>query len=337
MAPANDELALAWSSLAGADAHNGAEGWRSAPISRRGAIMLHAGRHFPGGGEALLARFGAASLPAATKLPEGAGFRIERANPNEDGVSWLALTRKPDGSSELFSAMAHDIAEALDACAADDEAKGLATLLGRARAWQEFMRKGAAPLASEAEIGLFGELAALRAVIEAGIDPATACESWVGPLDGLRDFEIGTGGIEVKSTLSMGGFPARIGALEQLDDASRQPLFVAGMRLRQTEGGSSLPDAVQTLRDIVMGEQEAERLLAERVIAAGYFDAHADQYARRFELAEARVLRVSEGFPRMTPWSVPDGVTRASYDIDLDKAPGQPVSFAEALKELKAL
>jgi len=335
MARPSEELAIAWSSLAGAD--DGAEGWRSAPVSRQGAILLHAGRRFPGGAEALLARFGAAALPATTKLPEGAGFRIERANPNEDGVAWLALTRKPDGSQELFSAMARDIADALDACPATDEPKALATLLGRVRAWQEFMRKGAAPLAAEAEIGLFGELAALRAIIEAGIDPASACEAWRGPLDGLRDFEIGTGGVEVKSTLSTNGFPARIGTLEQLDDASRQPLFVAGMRLRQTEGPSSLPDAVQTLRDIVMGEQEAERLLAERIIAAGYFDAHADQYLRRFELAETRVLRVFEGFPRMTPWSVPAGVTRASYDIDLDKAPGRSVSFAEALKELKAL
>lgn len=331
----SDEFAVAWSSLAGSDDRS--EGWRSTPVSRYGAVMLHAGRRFPGGAEALLARFGATALPAATKLPEGAGFRIERANPRDDGVTWLALTRKPDGSLELFSAMARDVADALDACPATDEPKGLATLLGRVRAWQEFMRKGAAPLSAEAEIGLFGELAALRAIIEAGIDPATACEAWRGPLDGLRDFEIGTGGIEVKSTLSAIGFPARVGALEQLDDASRQPLFVAGMRLRQTERGISLPEAVETIRDIVMGEHEAERLLAERVIAAGYFDAHAGQYARRFEMADSRVLRVGEGFPRMTPGSVPPGVTRASYDIDLDMAPGQAVPFVEALKELKAL
>lgn len=335
MARPSDELAVAWSSLAGsADV---AEGWRSAQVSRHGAAMLHAGRRYPGGAESLLARFGSAALPAATKLPEGAGFRIERANPRGDGVAWLALTRKPDASLELFSTMARDIADALDACPAADEPRGLATLLGRVRAWQEFMRKGTAPLAAEAEIGLFGELVALRAVMEAGIDVTAACEAWAGPLDGLRDFEIGTGGIEVKSTLSSTGFPARVGKLEQLDDAARQPLFVAGLRLRQTERGMSLPEAVEAVRDIVMGEQQAERLLAERVIAAGYFDDHASQYTRRFELAEARVLRVAEGFPRMTPWSVPNGVTRASYDIDLDVAPGQSVSFAEALKELKAL
>lgn len=335
MARPSEELAVAWSSLANSD--HGSDGWRSAPVSRHGSILLHAGIRFPGGAEALLARFDGATLPAATKLPEGMGFRIERTNPRDDGTVWLALTRKPDGSPALFTAMARDITDALDACLTSDEAKGLSTFLGRVRAWQEFMRKGGAPLEAQAEVGLFGELAALGEIIDSGVDAAAACESWRGPLGGLRDFEIGTGGIEVKSTLSSSGFPARVATLEQLDDSVRQPLFVAGMRLRQAASGSTLPDAVSAMRDIVSGDPEASRLLAERVIAAGYVDAHAGQYVRRFELTERRLLTVEAGFPRMTPWSVPLGVTRASYDIDLERAPGQSVPVADALKALKAL
>jgi hypothetical protein len=335
MALPSEELSVAWSSLTSTE--DQAEGWRSGPISRPGAVLLHAGKRFPGGLEAVLARFGAATLPAATKFPEGSGFRIERVSPKDDTAAWLALTRQPDGSLELFAAMARDIADLLDTCPAADEARGLAMLLGRARAWQEFMRKGSAPLEAEAEIGLFGELAVLRSIMEAGIAPATACEAWRGPIGGLRDFEIGTGGIEVKSTLSTAGFPARIGSLDQLDDTVRQPLFIAGVRMRQTSGGRSLPDAVEALRDIVMGDMEAERLLAERLIAACYLDAHAGQYARRFELTDSRFLRVVGDFPRMTPWSVPQGITRASYEINLEKVQGQACPLADALLELKAL
>lgn len=329
------ELSVAWSSLASTE--DQAEGWRSGPISRPGTVLLHAGRRFPGGLEAVLARFGAATLPAATKFPEGAGFRIERASPGNDSAAWLALTRKPDGSMELFSAMARDIVDLLATCPAADEARGLAMLLGRARAWQEFMRKGAAPLDAEAEIGLFGELAVLRAIMEAGVAPAAACEAWRGPMGGLRDFEIGTGGLEVKSTLASAGFPARIGSLDQLDDTVRQPLFVAGIRMRQTSDGRSLPEAVEALRDIVMGDMEAQQLLADRLLAARYLDAHADQYPRRFELTDSRFLRVVDDFPRMTPWSVPQGVTRASYDIDLEQVQGQSYPLSDALEELKAL
>jgi hypothetical protein len=91
------------------------------------------------------------------------------------------------------------------------------------------------------------------------------------------------------------------------------------------------------MRDVAAGEPEAMRLLGERLIAAGYFDAHADRYVRRFALADTRVVEVKEGFPRLTPGSVPLGVTRANYEIDLDKAAGPSIPAAEALKKLGAI
>ena len=199
------------------------------------------------------------------------------------------------------------------------------------------MRKGSQTLSPEAEVGLVGELTLLRAIIEGGVPMAMAVESWVGPLDGVRDFEIGTGSLEVKATLSAAGFPARIGSLEQLDDSVRQPLFLAGARLRQTESGHSLPELVAQLRDATQVDAEASRLLSERLIAAGYFNAHADRYIRRFTLADIRLVEVKEGFPRLTPGSVPLGVTRATYEIDLDKAAGANIPTADVLKILGAI
>ena len=284
-----------------------------------------------------MAGFPTAAFPAAEKLPEGQGFNVERVDPYHDGKTWLALTRKASGGIDLFLSMVCDVSGALDAEAGADEQRLLRVFLGRVRAWQEFMRKGAQALSPEAEIGLIGELTLLSAIIEAGVPSALAIESWVGPLDGIQDFNLGTGAIEVKATLSPAGFPARIGALEQLDDSVRQPLFVAGARLRQTEGGQSLPDFVAALRSVVKGDAEAERLLAERLVAAGYFDAHADRYPRRFDLAGTRVIEVGQGFPRLTPGAVPAGILRAMYDIDLDKVPGENVGTEGALKKLGAL
>ncbi len=233
--------------------------------------------------------------------------------------------------------MACDVADALDAATGADEQKLLRVFLGRVRAWQEFMRKGMQPLGPEAEIGLIGELVALSAVIEAGVPAETACEAWVGPLDGRRDFELGTGGLEVKCTLAVSGFPARIGSLDQLDDTVRQPLFVGGVRLRQAASGQGLTDFVEGMKDIVRGDAEAERLLSDRLIAAGYFDAHADSYSRRFVSVGLRLLLVVEGFPRLTPAGVPFGVMRASYEIDLDKVPGPGMAIDTVLKELGAI
>ncbi|CAB3773846.1 MULTISPECIES: PD-(D/E)XK motif protein [Burkholderia] len=334
MAPQSNQLTLAWSSLAVSD--DTTDGWRSIEISPVGSVLVRAGRRFPIGTEAILVQFSTSSLPVTVKLPEGGGFLVERTSFIDD-VTWIALTRRQAASPELFAAMASDIATALSACPASDEAKSLATLLGRVRAWQEFMRRGGEPLSAEAELGLFGELSLLRAMFDEGVDPTMACDAWRGPLGGLRDFELGTGAVEVKSTLSSTGFRARVGSLEQLDDTERQPLFVAAVRLRQTQSGRTLPEAVETARDIIAGDSVAERLLSERIIASGYRDEHADSYVRKFEVAETRVLLVGPGFPRLTPHLMPDGVVCASYEIDIDKASAEVFDLHRALVEMKGI
>jgi hypothetical protein len=334
MAQPIDDIELAWSSIQdSADS----SGWRSIAIAKVGTCSLRAGRSFPETSEALLAGFAPTTVPAAEKLPEGQGFSVARVEPNGDGVAWLALTRNPSGSLELFSAMVADVVRAISGESDADERRLLRIFLGRIRAWQEFMRKGAQALSPEAEIGLFGELELLRSAIYAGMPHVLAVESWVGPLDGVQDFEICSGALEVKSTLSPTGFPAKIGSLEQLDDSVRQPLFVAGARLRQTESGQRLPDAVEAIRQAVGGDAEAARLLSERLLAAGYYDAHADRYSRRFSLADMRVVEVAAGFPRLTPGTAPAGIMRAMYEIDLDKAPGSNVGVDGALKKLGAI
>ncbi|HUX63164.1 PD-(D/E)XK motif protein [Sulfuricella sp.] len=334
MARPIDEFVLAWKALSGSSEK---EGWRSIPVSPAGSCILQAGRRFPRNEEALLAGFSAAKIPSAEKLPEGHGFTVERVDLHGDDKTWVALTRKESGSFELFAAMVCDVVGALDAESASDEERLLRLFLGRVRAWQEFMRKGAETLGHEAEIGLIGELSFLRAIVEAGIPAPLAIEAWVGPLNGIQDFELGTGAVEVKATVSASGFPAKIGSLEQLDDSIRQPLFVAGVRFSQAESGENLPEFAEAVRQVLNGDPEAERLFAERLLAAGYFDAHSDRYPRRFTLAGTRVVEVVEGFPRIVTGTVPSGIKRVIYEIDLDKAPGENLGPEVALKRLGVL
>lgn len=328
--PIND-IELSWSSLRESP---DASGWRSISIATIGACSLRAGRSFPDKEQALLVGFTTNAVPAAEKLPEGQGFSVARIDFTQDGMTWLALTRKSDGSLELFSAMVADVVRTMSIEGASDEHRLLRVLLGRVRAWQEFMRKGAQALSPEAELGLAGELICLNAIIEAGVPGAIAIESWLGPLDGIQDFELGTGAFEVKTTLSSAGFLAKIGSLEQLDDSVRHPLFLAGVRLRQTETGQNLPAFVDAARHAIKGDGEAERLLNERLVAAGYFDAHIDRYPRRFLHAGTCLVEVAADFPRLTLGDVPVGITRAMYEINLDKAPGDNVGVAAALKKL---
>ena len=336
MARPSNEFLMAWSSLTSADTE---PGWQAISIPSAGPLQLMAGRRSPDNAEAVLVGFSTTRLAAADKLPEGQGFVVERADLEGNGRLWIALTRKSAGSAELFAAMACDVVGALDdgVAAGTDESKLMRVLIRRVGAWQEFMRKGAQVLSPKAEIGLIGELTLLRAIVDAGVPAALAIESWMGPLDGIQDFELGTGALEVKATLSAAGFPAKIGSLEQLDDSTRQPLFVAGARLRQTENGQNLPGIVEAMRVAIKDDGEAERLLAERLLAAGYIDSHSDRYPRKFEQAGTRIVEVADNFPRMTSGMVPAGIMRAIYEIDLDKVSGEDVGVEGALKKLGAI
>lgn len=334
MARQSSEFALAWESLSG----NATEtGWRTIPVTAAGRCQLGAGRRFPGNQQALLVGFDSIHIPATEKLPEGQGFTVERVSLPQDPRTWLALTRKESGGIELFMAMVCDVAGLLDAESASDDPRLLQVFLGRVRAWQEFMRKGSDALSPEAEIGLIGELTVLRLMMGAGVSAPTATESWVGPLDGIQDFEIGTGAIEVKTTLAPVGFPARIGSLEQLDDSVRQPLYIAGVRLRQVSTGKTLPDTVDDLRHILREDTESLRHFAERILRARYYDGHRDHYTRRFDLASVYLMKIEGTFPRLTAGLVPTGITRASYDINLDRVPGEHFELRNTLEKLGAL
>lgn len=334
MARLIDEFLMAWGALSGV---SGAAGWRSIPVASAGPCVLMAGRSFPGNEEALLAGFSTAKVSPTEKLPEGRGFEVSRADPHGDGKFWIALTRRESGSPELFAEMVGDVAGAMDAVREDGEERLLRTLLSRVRSWQEFMSRGLQALSAEAEIGLVGELSFLRILLEQGVPASPAVEAWVGPLDGLQDFELGMGAVEIKATLASQGFPAKIGSLEQLDDSIRRPLFVSGARFSQRESGMNLPEIAAAVREALGGDQEAIRMFGDRLLVAGFHEAHIDRYPRRFVLEGMKIVEVGEGFPRIIPGTVPDGIRRAVYEIDLDRVPGPDVGVVEALKRLGAL
>lgn len=335
MARQSNEFLMAWSSLS---VRSDEAGWQAIPIDPAWPVELLAGRRSSDNAEAVLLGFPIKDLSPIEKLPEGRGFTVERFQPKEGASDklWLALTRKVDGGKDLFAIMVSDVIGALDSgvAAGVNERKLLRTFIGRVGAWQEFMRKGLQGLSAEEEIGLVGELFVLKSIVHIGMPMVLALESWLGPLDAHQDFELGTGAIEVKSSLSKVGFVAKIGSLEQLDDSVRQPLYVAGVRLRQVDSGKTLLEVIDEIKSLVRGDMEAERLLSERVIAAGVIAEQSTQYSRRFELGDIRIFEVNQDFPRLIQGSVPVGITKARYEVDLDKIVGRTLRIDEALNEL---
>lgn len=326
--PTNDEVSAAWRALSGGSE---GDGWRSIAISGSGEGRLLAARQFPGNSEALLIGFDSVSLPAAAQLPSGSGFRVERISTGRPG-NWLALVRQPQGSLDMFARMVADIVMTLGANRLVAEQRLLQLFIGRIKAWQQFMSCRTGALGPEAELGLTGELHCLELLIGSGLALHTVVEGWHGPFDGLQDFELGSGAIEVKSTLAQQGFPAKILSLEQLDDSVLSPLFVCGCRFAVSEAGETLPQRIARLREYLAADGGALTLFGSALLHGGYTDEDAVYYTRSLIAADVRFLQVDENFPRLIPGNVPDGIRAARYEIELDAVRGTVFPLTEVIE-----
>ena len=247
----HQELIAAWRALA-AEAENG-EGWHTIPLALEGPCGIQAGRRFPGNEEALLLAFSKANVPSNQHLPQGKGFSVSRVDLGpESNKCWLAISRRQEGNLGLFTSMVRDLIDTLQESSASSEDRIFQLVFSRIRAWQDFMRRDTdGVLESEAELGLVGELMIMQMICQAGVPPAIPITGWVGPLRGVQDYVLGGGAIEVKATIARTGFIANIDSLDQLDDAQRQPLFLAAVRVRLAESGLTLPEVVDETRTMI--------------------------------------------------------------------------------------
>lgn len=325
-----EELGLAWRALAGQTRDNGRV---TVPLGA-GNGRFRAGIVYPSGEETLLVGFNLDIMPRRTELPEASGFRVEVSSESFDAAwsRWLCLTRQEGAGIDLFGQMAADVVSAVMSAGERSDAALLTVMLSRVKAWQAFMRRPKSGLLSpEEEAGLFGELTVLRRLVEHGGAVGPVIDAWVGPARGLQDFQSAALGLEVKSTLSVAGFPARISSLEQLDPLAGRPVLLAAVRLCLQENGLSLPGMVEEIRALALPHPRAAGALERLLMLAGYHDEAAQSYTRRFGCVEIRVFDVDDAFPRLIRSEVRPEIREATYDIDIDLVTATPETLESAL------
>jgi len=181
--------------------------------------------------------------------------------------------------------------------------------------WRRFMERYRRMLDTQAVIGLIGELAVLERLL-GRIGKAVAIAAWRSPQDSLRDFELPDATIEVKSFSTSAGGLVHINDPLQLEPDGGKSLFLACQEVVPVEDGSDrLPDHVGRVRAAIGSDTgllgDFDRLLAD----SGYLPAHEPEYREGFRLADLRVFRVSEGFPRLAPSSIPLGVKNVRFAL----------------------
>jgi hypothetical protein len=328
-----DEIKAAWAALAEI---NQSSGWQAAFVTTSGGCRVMAGRHYPENEEALIVGFQLEHYPDSKQLPKGKGFHVEAILDTslDSNYKWIGLIRTASGSIDIFLGMIRDILKIIVEGAEFPQRNVFSLFIGRIRAWQEFMSRSHKELSAEAEVGLYGELVFLKLLLLNGVEPLSALESWLGPLGGLQDFVFGCGAIEVKSTLAVKGFPAKIFSLEQLDDSTLNPLYFGAVRLSVHIGGVSLPMLVKMISEILFLRPLLQEEFCNLLLSVGYHDSHKESYTRCFLMKEIRILLVDSNFPRLIPANVPIGIKSAKYEIDFSQLACNEVPLSKVLNQL---
>lgn len=327
------ELAAAWRALSGQAA---GDGWKVIELFGLGNCCVMAGRRGARNEESVLVGVRGDLPPQPFQLPRGQGFSLISTELHGYPVdhSWFALVRQESGSLELFTKVAVDLVNLMESSSAQDGPRIHSSMISRIRAWQAFMKRDSdGVLSTEEEIGLFGELLVLQNLLDDGVSEFDALESWAGPDDGLHDFLLGDGAIEVKTTMAPAGFMARIANLDQLDDSLHQPLYVAAVRLAQLSEGATLPDLIDQVAGL-LDDPGASALLNSRLVSAGYMDITRTEYTRRFRCSELTYRIVGDDSPRLTRSNVPAAIHEARYSLDLDSLPVAASTYADISKSL---
>lgn len=276
-----------------------------------------------------------APLPVGVEAPLNALAHVAVDTRVEDGVRYLEISTTDarlviDGYAMLMAIADRVQLGGIDPIEAMEQT--LAT-------WQSILATRVR-LSLAAEVGLFGELLVVHALLETG---AGGAASWRGGLSEEHDFGLVDADVETKTTSSERRHHW-IHGLTQLVQTGDAPLWLLSLQI--TRGGETqgqrLPDLIDQVLTMVTGpdRDRIERNLA----AAGWHDEERDLFDERWRLrSRPLTFRVDDDFPRLTPAllaraGVDTGPLRqVAYEVDVtNRKPSSdpPSSVARILERL---
>lgn len=258
------------------------------------------------------------SMPDRRSLPELAGVRVGAAT--AEGCARLVFLLNETQNWELFLALCNDLVTA--SSAATGEAAAMLILVRRLQRWHEFLRRQRSPVLPLEELkGLIGELLFLKDTLAPRFGWDVGVASWKGPEDAPQDFAVYETAFEVKCQSGSSKPWVRITSIDQLNPQLPraflvvQTLATAG---NDSPGAFTLNSLVQEIRSALEGASESTRDRFDNLLfLAGYLTSEKyDEFV--FQRIASRAFQVTEGFPRLMPADIPQGIERITYQLSLE-------------------
>jgi len=242
----------------------------------------------------------------------------------------IVITLMDEDLNNSFGVMCYDLAER--SARARSVESAMSVFLSALGHWSDlFRRKSQKGMTRQEAMGLFGELSVLKRLFGNGVDPSLLILAWRGPDGDARDIGFNGFRIEIKTQLSTRAKTLKISSLEQLDDQDGR-LHVVLNRITASNSGVSLTALVDELCEKLDHYLPAKAEF-ERKLELAMFDRGSPFSDEEFVLDEMTVFTVLEGFPRLVPANVPEGITSVGYEIVVDSIISFMVEWEEMLGE----
>lgn len=201
-----------------------------------------------------------------------------------------------------------------------DSSAALAITLTHIKRWKMFLSGRKRDILSAEEIrGLFCELQFLRFLYQGHLNEKDAIEAWVGPEGSHQDFIFGNAAVEIKSVSGRERSTVRISSEDQLETLCDN-FFLVIFRINEmpeSRQAMSLNELVRFIEEEFNDADAVEELL-RRLAAYGYMEI-AEYEKPKFVVATRHAYFVDKDFPRLIRSQIPDGIVRATYEIELEK------------------
>lgn len=238
-----------------------------------------------------------------------AGARLVTTDRVVDGVS-RRLLRLESSMQALRNEFAVVCAQLVEA--GTNDATRAALLADPATWWERWRHLLGNAVSSRTSYDALAELLAFERLLAQGRQV-----DWRGPLGGTVDLVTGSGGYEVKSTVSRYDSRVHVSGQFQLALTSSGPLTLVHYRFEPTPTGESINGVCLRLVDAGVGAELLDDLLARCGLEPG-----CSARNETFTVLEARMYPVDADFPRIVPSSfaggtLPAGVVHVEYQVDL--------------------
>jgi hypothetical protein len=242
------------------------------------------------------------------------GLTIRETVLKLDGENLLVLDASTGPTEEaMFTVVARELAMAVVILGRDPRKAVEATV----KRWRTYWSSNAKPLSFEQKLGLFGELYLLSRLLIPSLGPS-AISTWKGPLGERHDFQSQQWHIECKATSKTAPI-FRIHGHDQLTVPENKELLLFSIFVkRETGAPDSIEKEIESIRAQLDKDPSTLGDFEEALLATGWFQG---DDACHLRVSGADFYVIDSGFPSLGIDTLPDGVTRIDWEIDLSQVP----------------